>query len=167
MFFHLVSISFSQIGILVLTDYLLEQVVTMALEKGYNLERLKLEQVRLKYFQIGSLYLVNLMSMQLQLIVELYDQLFQYSIECSCFANFRAGTDLHFYRTAVLCLFESFVYHLKLPDPESLITGMLSIVENLLDASNDCLKATSVWSHCAYTQLCICRVLQDPQCQPV
>jgi hypothetical protein len=47
MFFHLVSISFSQIGILVLTDYLLEQVVTMALEKGYNLERLKLEQVRL------------------------------------------------------------------------------------------------------------------------
>jgi hypothetical protein len=65
MFFHLVSISFSQIGILVLTDYLLEQVVTMALEKGYNLERLKLEQVRLKYFQIGSLYLVNLMSMQL------------------------------------------------------------------------------------------------------
>jgi hypothetical protein len=65
MFFHLVSISFSQIGILVSTDYLLEQVVTMALEKGYNLERLKLEQVRLKYFQIGSLYLVNLMSMQL------------------------------------------------------------------------------------------------------
>jgi hypothetical protein len=65
MFFHLVSISFSQIGILVLTDYLLEQVVTMALEKGYNLERLKLEQVSLKYFQIGSLYLVNLMSMQL------------------------------------------------------------------------------------------------------
>ncbi len=48
-----------------LTDYFLEQVVTMALEKGYNLERLKLEQVRLKYFQIGSLYLVNLMSMQL------------------------------------------------------------------------------------------------------
>jgi hypothetical protein len=44
MFFHLVSISFSQIGILVLTDYLLEQVVTMALENGYNLERLKLEQ---------------------------------------------------------------------------------------------------------------------------
>lgn len=65
MFFHLVSISFSQIGIIMLTDYFLEQVVTMALEKGYNLERLKLEQVRLKYFQIGSLYLVNLMSMQL------------------------------------------------------------------------------------------------------
>jgi hypothetical protein len=83
----------------------------------------------------------------------------------SCFANFRAGADLHFYRTAALCLFESIVYQLKLPDPESLITGMLLIAQNLLDASNDCLKATSVWSHRAYTQLCTCRVLQDPQCQ--